>query len=148
MLGRAIEFAVEAHKGQVDKAGKPYILHPLRVMLSGKTEEEMICGVLHDVIEDTPVSIDMLRKEGFSENVLRALDCVSRREGENYGEFITRTFDSELAMKVKRNDLHDNMNRDRIVTFTEADERRWEKYEKALRRINERLGDCEPNDIG
>ena len=73
MLEKAIAIAVEAHRGQIDKAGKPYILHPMRVMLAGKNQDEMICGILHDVIEDTPVSIDMLAQEGFTKTVLDAL---------------------------------------------------------------------------
>ena len=66
-LEKAINIAVEAHKGQTDKAGKPYIMHLLRVMMKGKTEEEQICGVLHDLIEDTHWTAEDLRKENFPE---------------------------------------------------------------------------------
>lgn len=136
MLEKAIHIAVEAHAGQVDKAGKAYILHPMRVMLSGRTDEEMICGILHDVIEDTPVSIDMLRMEGFSETVLEALEAISKREGEQYDDFIERVAQNELATIVKLNDLHDNMNRERIKDYKEADERRHEKYVRAQKRLH------------
>lgn len=136
MLEKAIAIAVEAHKGQIDKAGKPYILHPLRVMLAGKTEEEMICGVLHDVIEDTAVSLDMLRLEGFSEPVLHALDLVSRRNGETYEAFIDRITEDDLAIRVKLNDLKDNMNRERICEYTESDELRQKKYERAYAKLS------------
>ena len=118
MLEKAIEIAVEAHRGQIDKAGKPYILHPMRVMLAGKTEEEMICGILHDVIEDTPVSIQMLADEGFSDTVLEALRFASLTE-------------NPLAIQVKLYDLHDNLNRDRLGVLTLEDERRMEKYKKS-----------------
>src|SRR5687767_2629355 len=81
-LERAIAIAAQAHAGQVDKAGQPYILHPLRVMLRLATEEERIVGVLHDVVEDTPVSLQQLRDEGFSESVLSAVEALTKRDGE------------------------------------------------------------------
>src|SRR6202034_2035323 len=82
-LERAIAIAVEGHSGQVDKAGEPYILHPLRVMLNCATAEERIVGVLHDVVEDCPGwTFERLREEGFSDTVLTALDAVTHREGE------------------------------------------------------------------
>lgn len=81
MLERAIEIAVEAHRGQMDKAGKLYILHPLRVMLRGKTQDEMIVGILHDTVEDTPVTLELLRREGFSEAVLEAISCITKEPG-------------------------------------------------------------------
>ncbi len=137
MLEKAIHIAVEAHAGQLDKAGMPYILHPMRVMLAGQTEEEMICGILHDVIEDTPVSIDMIRKEGFSENVLTALEAVTKRNGESYDDFIERIAMNPLAVNVKLYDLHDNLNRTRIETYQEADEKRHQKYLKAEKRLRE-----------
>ncbi len=137
MLEKSIHIAAQAHAGQLDKAGKAYILHPIRVMLSGRNEEEMICGILHDVIEDTPVSIAMLRQEGFSEQVLAALDAISRREGETYTDFIERIADNRLATIVKLNDLHDNMNRDRLKEYKEADEKRHAKYVRAQARLHQ-----------
>ncbi len=84
MLEKAIRIAAKAHEGQVDKGGKPYILHPLRLMLSRTSQEEMICAVLHDVIEDTDITIDYLKNEGFSEEILSALDALTRRHNETY----------------------------------------------------------------
>lgn len=130
MLEKAIEIAVEAHRGQIDKAGKIYILHPIRVMLRGRNETEQIVGILHDVVEDTPVTLDMLRKEGFSEEILDALSCVTKNEGEDYGDFINRVITNPLATRIKLYDLEDNMNRDRIPYPTEHDEARFAKYEK------------------
>lgn len=131
MLEKAIAIAVEAHRGQIDKAGKPYILHPLRVMLAGKTEEEMICGILHDVVEDTPISIEMLEKEGFSDSVLNALELLTRDSKTLYQNYIEAISKNPLALQVKLYDLHDNLNRDRISFPTQEDERRMEKYKKA-----------------
>ena len=131
MLEKAIDIAVEAHKGQIDKAGKPYILHPIRVMLAGATEEEMICGILRDVIEDTPVSLEMLREEGFSETVLSALALLTHDRSVPYMDYIHQLTKSPLAIQVKLHDLHDNLNRDRLGTLTLEDERRMEKYKKS-----------------
>lgn len=130
MLEKAIEIAVEAHRGQIDKAGKIYILHPMRVMLRGKNEQEMIVGILHDTVEDTPITLDMLRLEGFSEEVLEAVACITKKEGEDYGDFIDRVLTNPLAAQVKLYDIEDNLNRDRIPFPTPRDEARFRKYEK------------------
>lgn len=130
MLEKAIQIAVEAHRGQLDKTGKIYILHPLRVMLRGKNEDEMIVGILHDTVEDTPVTLDMLRMENFSETVLSALACVTKTDGEDYGHFINRILTNPLATQVKLYDMEDNMNRERIPYPTTKDEARFAKYEK------------------
>lgn len=130
MLEKAIEIALEAHRGQIDKSGKIYILHPMRVMLRGQTEDQMIVGILHDTVEDTPVTIDMLKKEGFSQTVLDAIACISKNKGEDYEHFIMRILPNPLATQVKLYDLEDNMNRDRIPYPTKKDEARYQKYEK------------------
>ncbi len=129
MLEKAIEIAVEAHRGQLDKAGKIYILHPIRVMLRGRNETEMIVGILHDVVEDTPVTLDMLRLEGFSEEILEAVSCITKEQEEDYGHFIDRVLTNPLAAQVKLYDIEDNLNRDRIPYPTPKDEARFAKYE-------------------
>lgn len=131
MLEKAIAIAVEAHRGQIDKAGKPYILHPMRVMLAGTTEDEMICGILHDVVEDTPVSIEMLTKEGFSDTVLEALQLLTHDRSIPYQDYIHSITGNLLAVQVKLYDLHDNLNRERLGELTLEDERRMEKYKKS-----------------
>ena len=139
MLEKAIEIAVEAHRGQIDKAGKEYILHPMRVMLRGQNDTEMIVGILHDVVEDTPITIDMLRLEGFSEDILAALECVTKRRGESYGTFIDCVLTNPLATQVKLYDMEDNMNRDHIPYPTPKDEARFRKYEKYHKVILQQL---------
>ena len=104
-LERAIEIAMKAHKGQMDKAGAPYILHPLRVMMSLDSESEMIVGILHDVIEDSAWTAEQLREEGFSEEIIEALDCLTKREGESYEDFIDRAKLTPLSHRVKIADL-------------------------------------------
>jgi hypothetical protein len=142
MLNKAIEIAAKAHAGQVDKGGNPYILHPLRVMQNfcdDGDESAQICAVLHDVVEDTSVTLDDLRSEGFSEAIITSLDCLTKRKGESYDDFISRVLMNKLACKVKRGDLADNMNLTRIPNPTAKDEERIKKYRKAADRLDEAL---------
>ena len=135
-LERAIEIATEAHKGQYDKAGNDYIGHPLRVMEMGKTENEKIVGVLHDVIEDTDWTFEALAAEGFSEEVIAALRCVTKlSENENYDDFIERVKKNPLAVAVKINDLSDNMDIRRLPYLSDKDVKRLKKYLKAYKRL-------------
>lgn len=132
-LSRAIEIAIDAHEGMVDKAGEPYILHPLRVMLSLDTESERIAGVLHDVVEDSGWSLAALRDEGFAEAIVAAVDGVTRREGENYFDFCRRAGRAPISLAVKLADLEDNLDLTRIGNPTPADRRRIGRYRRARR---------------
>lgn len=135
-LQRAIEIATQAHKDQFDKAGKDYIGHPLRVMEMGKTEDEKIVGVLHDVIEDTDWTFEKLEDEGFSKEVIDALRCVTKvSENENYDVFIDRVRKNPLAAAVKINDLTDNMDIRRLPYLSDKDVKRLKKYLKAYKRL-------------
>ena len=132
-LERAIAIAVEAHFGQVDKAGHPYILHPLRVMFSLRSNDERIVGVLHDVCEDCPGwDFDRLRREGFSEIVIEALRSVTKIDGEGYEEFVFRASRNPIGKAVKTADLVDNSDMSRISQPTERDHERLAKYARAL----------------
>ena len=131
-LEKAIEIAREAHAGQVDKAGKDYINHPLRVMAMGKDENEKIVGVLHDVVEDSDWTFEMLEAEGFSSEVIDALRCVTKlSEDEDYDHFLNRIKGNRLAMKVKLCDLVDNLDTSRIENPTDTDLKRSKKYARA-----------------
>ena len=137
-LERAIQIATEAQRGQVDKAGNDYILHPLRVMELGNSLEEKIVGILHDVVEDTDWTFERLADEGFSPIVLDALRCVTKlSENEPYDHFISRVQANPLAISVKLNDLSDNMDIRRLKTLTEKDFIRLQKYHKAYWRLKE-----------
>jgi (p)ppGpp synthase/HD superfamily hydrolase len=136
-LERAILIAAQAHLGQRDKAGAPYILHPLRLMMRMESEAAMIAAVLHDVVEDSDWTLDQLRGEGFSEEVLHAVDCLTRREDESYDEFISRAKADAVARQVKIADLEDNMNVKRIGEMTPKDLARIEKYHCAWRILKE-----------
>lgn len=135
-LRRAIEIATQAHAGQIDKAGAPYIDHPLRVMSMGTTSEEKIVGVLHDVVEDSPWTFEDLAKEGFSEEIIEALRCITKlNDDEDYGEFISRVLTNPLSTRVKINDLRDNMDISRLPQITSEDLKRLEKYRYAYKRL-------------
>ena len=132
-LERAIAIAAEAHAGQTDKAGAPYILHPLRIMLAVSSTEERIVAVLHDVCEDCPGwTFDRLRAEGFPPRILEALDSVTKREGEAYEDFVRRAGRDPIGRAVKRADLRDNMDLSRIAAPGPRDHARLERYRAAL----------------
>ena len=134
-LDRAIELAKQHHEGQTDKAGKPYIEHPLRVMNQVESEEEKIVAVLHDIVEDTDISLDDLRNEGFSEEVVSAVECLTKQDGENYDSYIERISFNPLAVKIKLADLEDNSDLTRLPEVTDKDLERIEKYDKALEKL-------------
>ncbi|MEG1864695.1 MAG: phosphohydrolase [Alistipes sp.] len=137
MLDKAIEIATQAHKGQVDKAGQSYIGHPLRVMSMGATDNEKIVGVLHDVVEDSDWTFERLIAEGFSAEVIDALRCVTKlSECEPYDQFIERVKTNPLAIKVKLNDLTDNMDIRRLAEISEKDVIRLQKYLKAYKELS------------
>lgn len=134
-LEDAILLAVQAHRGQVDKAGQPYILHVLRVGLRFNSDVERMVGVLHDVIEDTGHTLDGLREMGYPAEVLEALDCLTKREGETYEQFVERLKTNPLARQVKIADLEDNLDLRRLPGLTEKDLARVEKYHRAWLRL-------------
>jgi len=138
-IDRAITLSAEAHSGQVDKAGQPYILHPLRLMLKFQQTDEMVVAVLHDVVEDSNISLDDLIGYGFSVPVVEAIDCLSRRDGESYEKFIKRIAVNDLARKIKIEDLKDNMDLTRLHLVSDKDLARIEKYHSALRML---LAEC------
>lgn len=131
-LDKALEIACKAHKGQVDKAGHPYILHPLRLMLRCEAEAERIVALLHDVVEDSDCTLDDLRNAGFHEEIVEAVDCLTRRQDESYDAFIARLASNGLAKIVKIKDIQDNLDLTRIAVLTESDLNRIARYHKAL----------------
>jgi (p)ppGpp synthase/HD superfamily hydrolase len=142
-LEDAIALAVEAHRGQQEKAGQPYILHVLRVMFRLDTEYEQMAGVLHDVVEDTAYTLDDLRRLGYPELVVTAVDCLTRREGETYEEFVERAGVNSIARRVKLADLEDNMDIRRLPAVTERDRERLNRYIHARARIRELIAASE-----
>lgn len=136
ILSKAINLALKAHEGQVDKSGMPYAGHVMRVMAAGKTVDEKIVGVLHDVVEDTGWTFDALLAEGFPTHIVDALRCVTKlSDSEPYDEFIQRVKTNPLAVAVKINDLTDNMDIRRYKELSELDIKRLQKYLKAYREL-------------
>jgi len=132
-IERAIQIAAEAHAGQVDKGGAPYILHPLRVMMAMETEEERIVAVLHDALEDGPWTVGIaLKHEKFAPAIMGALFALTKRPKEAYGDFIARVAENPLATRVKLADMHDNMDLTRIPNPTDKDRARVEKYARHI----------------
>lgn len=138
-LEKAIALAARAHEGQLDKAGAPYILHPLRMMLRLDSMDERITAVLHDVVEDSPLTFDDLRREGFPEHIITALESVTKRQGEDYEDFVLRAAGDPIGRMVKLADLEDNSDLSRIAQPTERDYARRDKYQRAMRTIRERM---------
>ncbi len=138
-LERALELALSAHKGQRDKAGAPYILHPLRLMMRLEEEEEeaRIAAVLHDVVEDTPITLEYLRQEGFSETILETLALLTHGPELSYDAYIARLKDHPLARHIKRLDLEDNMDMRRIREPGERDFRRMARYRRVWEMLKE-----------
>ena len=136
-LERAIEIAARVHAGQTDKAGEPYILHPLRVMLSLGAEYERMAAILHDVVEDTPVTLEDLAREGFPPEVVEAVDALTKREGESRLDAAARAVRNPIARAVKLADLKDNMNLSRLPDPTERDFARLSEYEDVRRLLLE-----------
>ena len=131
-LADAIGLSARAHYGQKERNGKPYLFHPLRLMMKMKTEVEMIVAVLHDVVEDTEISIDQLRSEGFSPEIVKAVECITRRQDESYDQSINRIKSNDLARRVKIADLEDNLDLSRLPRPTDEDLARMQRYRKAL----------------
>lgn len=136
-LEKAISIAISAHKGFVDKGGDPYILHLLRVMLAVDTLEERIVAVLHDVLEDTSVTSHQLYKTIISKNLLEAIELLTKKTNQSYESYIVAIKRNALAVKVKKADLLDNLDKSRLKVVTQKDKLRIEKYEKALKFLNE-----------
>lgn len=141
-LEDAILLAVQAHKGKTDRYGAPFILHPLRVMLRLESDTEKTVGVLHDIVEKTPLTLETLRASGYSEEVLQALDGVTRRSDETYEEFVKRSAADPLAKRVKVADLEDNIDTHRMSELSPQDAQRLDRQLRAWRKL--RGSDLQP----
>lgn len=134
-LEQAIQIALRNHWGQRDKAGQPYVLHPLRVMLAQSSPEAMMVAVLHDVVEDGQTTLEDLRQQGFSPQVVAGVDAVTRREGESYAAFVERAGRDPLGRRVKLADLEDNMDLRRLPALGPKDHERLDRYVASWRRL-------------
>lgn len=143
-LETAIRIAVTAHAGQKEKGGAAYITHPLRLMTAVDGDEAKIVAVLHDVIEDTTVTLEDLRREGFSETVLSAVTCVTHCRDEPYADYVVRCKGNPLARQVKLADLTDNSRLDRCILRVERiarDLARLHRYVLSYKFLTDRLSE-------
>ena len=132
----ALKIATEAHKGQVDKSGVDYIEHPKKVASMCQNEDEVIVALLHDVVEDTEVSLDDLRDCGFSEEIIDAVDCMTKRKNEEYDIYLQRVKSNKLARIVKQYDMTHNSDDSRYSSPTKEDIARCEKYKQRIIELN------------
>lgn len=141
LLENAIQIALEAHDGQVDKAGTPYILHPLTVMQSLKSIEDKVVGVLHDVIEDSEFTKEILIQRGIPENLADDVEMLSRKSNETYDRYLTRLLNSNSlrVLNVKDKDLEHNLDRGRLDSVSDVDMERMKKYANASIRIKAKI---------
>ncbi|MEG4987845.1 GTP pyrophosphokinase [Microcoleus sp. BR0-C5] len=135
LLQRAIAIAAKAHEGQVDKAGNPYLDHPLFVMENVHSLEQKIVAVLHDAVEDSELTLEQLRSEGFPEVLVSAIAAITKIEGEPYAAYLERVIANPIALRVKIADVTHNLDIRRIANPTEADFQRIAKYKKVLSQL-------------
>ena len=132
---RAILFAFDAHRGQYDKSGLPYITHPLHVAESMETEDECVVALLHDALEDTDITIEDLIKIGISDRQIAALKLLCHDDSVPYLEYVQAIRVDPIARKVKLADLHHNSDLTRLNVITIQDIERVEKYKQAIEMI-------------
>lgn len=133
---KAYEIAKRAHLGQVDKAGEDYIKHPEKVASFVETDEEKAVAYLHDVIEDTELTLEDLHEYEFSKEVIEAVDIITKKKGEDYQSYLNSVKKNKLARAVKLADLRHNSDLTRLTKVTEKDIERKEKYQKAIDFLN------------
>ena len=133
---KAINIAYNAHKGQEDKQGIPYIFHPYHLAESMDTENECICALLHDVVEDTDITFEQLEKD-FSKEIIDALKLLTHDKEVPYEEYVLKIKDNPIAKKVKLADLNHNSDKTRISHMTQKDINRNKKYKNAIELLTE-----------
>lgn len=134
----SLEIALDAYADKKDKAGKTYILHPLRIMSKMNTEEEMSVALLHDVIEDSDYTVEDLLSKNIPAEVVSAVQCLTKIKGENYEKFIERVLKNKLASKIKKADIEDNINILRLTSVENKDFERVAKYHKAWHTLDKK----------
>lgn len=145
LLETAIRLAAKVHRGQVDRSGKPYVLHVMRVMMRGHDLEEQILGALHDVLERSELTVDEIAKKGFPARVLKALQHITRDPAESYEQYIDRVVQDNLAIRVKLHDLADKMDLLLVEQLDPADLKRYNKQLTAYHRMKKLVEEAKAN---
>ena len=136
LYDRALHIAIRAHKGQKDKSGREYVIHPIRVAEQCKNPKAKIVALLHDTIEDTDVTANYLREQGFPEEIIEGVLSVTKRDGETYDDFVKRAAENPIGKEVKKADLEDNLDISRLKEISETDVERLRKYLRAWQYLN------------
>lgn len=137
----ALQIALDAHKGQIDKGGHPYILHPLRLMNNVNSIEEKVVAILHDVVEDSNITFEDLERSGISSNCIDALKLLTHKKEVSYMDYIANISSNKIATKVKIADLRDNCDTSRLSEITQKDKDRIKKYHIAIAYLDNKLAD-------
>jgi Guanosine polyphosphate pyrophosphohydrolases/synthetases len=132
LTNKAIKVAFQAHEGQLDRSGLPYVLHPIHLAEQMKDEDTCVAALLHDVVEDTDITLEDLKKYGFTEAQLEAVRLLTHLEGVDYFDYVRGLKDNPIARAVKIEDLKHNSDLTRLEKVTEKDLERLEKYKKAM----------------
>lgn len=130
-LNMAIHIATDYHNGQIDKSGEPYILHPIWVMNNVKSLKGKVVAMLHDIVEDTEITIENLIDFGFDEDIVIAIDILTKKKGQKYTDYIELVGKNNLAREVKISDLKHNMDLKRLKEITDKDKKRYVKYKNS-----------------
>lgn len=141
-IEKAVEIAAKAHAGVKDKQGQPYLLHPIRVMMGVEGEPTQIVAVLHDVVEDTDITLDDIRAEGFSDEVIEALALVTHDKDQPYTDYVIACRGNEIARQVKLSDLRDNTNLSRLLIRPDkypSDAERVQRYLLSYRFLTDEI---------
>lgn len=145
LLETAIRLAAKVHRGQLDRFGKPYVLHVMRVMMRGHDLEEQILGALHDVLERSELTVDDIAKKGFTPRVIKALQHITRDPQETYEQYIDRVVQDNLAIRVKLHDLADKMDLLHVEQLDPADLKRYNKQLAAYHRMKRLVEEAKAN---
>ena len=140
---KAMKLCFLAHKDQTDKSGLPYVFHPFHVAEQMPDEDTVVTALLHDVIEDTPYTLDDLRAMGFGEAVLEALSLMTHEKSEPYMDYVARLRDNPIARTVKLADLRHNSDLSRLDVIDEKARERAEKYKRAILLLSEQDAESE-----
>ena len=133
LYDKAFEIASKAHKGQKDRGGSPYILHPINVANRCKSDRAKVVALLHDVVEDSNVTLKDLDDAGFPKDMVIAVSFLTKKSDETYESYITSISNNELATEVKIADLQENMDITRLKKLTDKDFQRLQKYHEAYK---------------
>jgi (p)ppGpp synthase/HD superfamily hydrolase len=145
LLETAIRLAAKVHKGQVDRFGKPYILHVMRVMMRGHDFDEQVLGALHDVLERSNLTMADLEKKGFSPRILKGMVHITRIPEETYEQYIDRVMEDNLAIRVKLHDLADKMDLLHVEQLDPSDLKRYNKQLAAYHRMKRMVQEAKAN---